>query len=249
MRDPTDESEHADERAASDGREPEDDDALQSDDCSPEGADGPSLSEGDDDSPPPEGDDGSSLSEEADGSSLPEEAVAAAERLTRLAREAVDESEADAYRERRDQRLAGYGYTARVREEDETLVCHPDEWVEDGTVRFDRIEDRSRAVEIPLSGPGDPDDWDALDAANRELVEAVRDAHGPVHGANAAAFADFMGNHCARAITDATAADVEEFRTEYFVRNAWPSDRQRALIDRSIELCLALGEESATPDE
>ena len=192
---------------------------------------------------------GDHASDPTDGPSLPEDVVAAAERLTRLAREAVDDREADAYRDRRTQRLADYGYTARVREEDDTLVCHPDEWIEDGTVRLDRIEDRSRAVEVPLSGPGDPDDWDALDAANRELVDAVRDAHGPVHGANAAAFADFMGNHCARAITDATAADLEEFRTEYFVRNAWPSERQRELIDRSIELCLALGEESATPDE
>lgn len=171
-----------------------------------------------------------------DASELPSSVVDEAERLTRLAREASGD-ERDAYEHRREALLAGHDFAARVRTDDpgDVLVCYPAEWREDGTVRTDRIDDLSRAVEVPLAGPGDPDDWDAVEAQNRELVAAVREAHGDVHGDNAAALADFMGNHCARPIESATSAELAEFRTEYFVRNAWPSDAQRATIDESIE--------------
>lgn len=178
-----------------------------------------------------------------DVADLPADVVEEAERLTRLAREAVDENERAAYLQRRDRLLAAHDYAARVRESDATLVCHPEEWLEDGTVRTDRIEDLSRAVEVPLEGAGDPDDWDELDARNRALVAAVREDHGPVHGANAAAFADFMGNHYAKPITAASRAEVEEFLREYFVRNAWPSADQRAVVERSIELVFETADE------
>jgi hypothetical protein len=175
-------------------------------------------------------------SERPDDPELPADVRDEAERLTRLAREAVDENEREAYLRRRDDRLAGRGFRARLREDDDTLVLHPEEWVDDGVIRPGRIDDIDRAVEIPLSGVGDPDDWAAVEEHNAELVAAVRGAHGPTHAANARAFADFMGNHYARRVESATADQVREFLKEYFPRNAWPDDDQRAVVARSIEL-------------
>ena len=176
---------------------------------------------------------------------LPEETVERAERLTRLARDAVDGAEAAAYREERADLLADRDFTARVRADDagETLVLHPEEWVEDGTIRTERIEDTGRAVEVSLSGPGDPGEWDAVDEHNREVAARVREAHGDVHGDNAEAFADFMGNHYARPVESATSDEIEEFLSEYFPRNAWPSEKQRAVVDDSIEFVLETGGE------
>jgi hypothetical protein len=169
---------------------------------------------------------------------LPDDAVAEAERLTRLARRAVDDNERAAYRDRREEILDEHGYVARVREDDpgETLVLYPDDWIDaDGTVRTDRIEELDRAVEVSLSGPGNPDEWDATDAHNRGIAAAVREDHGDVHGNNAQAFADFMSNHYAKPIEAATAGEVEEFLEEYFPRNAWPSDAQRSVVEASLD--------------
>lgn len=173
-------------------------------------------------------------------SDLPKSAVEEAERLTRLARAAVDEDERRAYHEERERLLAEYGFTARVREEDtgEVLVCHPSEWVEGETIRTERIEDTDRAVERRLSGSGDPDDWETVAAHNERVAERVADSHGPVHGANARAFADFMSNHYARRIESATEKARAEFLTEYFVRNAWPSDEQKAVVETSLSRVL-----------
>ena len=167
---------------------------------------------------------------------LPEDVIDDAERLTRLAREAVDGNEREAYRERREQLVSEYDFTARVREEDETLVLHPDEWLEGGVVQFERIEDTDRAVEVSLSGAGDPDDWRAVEEHNARLVEEVGDEHGEVHRTNARAFADFMGNHYARRIETATAEELREFLEEYYPRNAWPSEEARAVVGTSLEL-------------
>lgn len=184
-----------------------------------------------------EDDDCSADDELPEEDELPDEIAERAERLTRLAREAVDDAEAEAYRGERAELLTDHDFRARVRDEDmgATLVLHPDEWVADGTIRTDRIDDTDRAVEVSLSGPGDPDEWGAVDEHNREVVARVREAHGEVHGDNAAAFADFMGNHYARPVESATNAEVEEFLEEYFPRNAWPTDKQRALVEESIE--------------
>ncbi|MFC4541545.1 rnhA operon protein [Halosolutus amylolyticus] len=173
-----------------------------------------------------------------DESELPADVVDDAERLTRLERQAIDENERTAYAERRDDLLADHGFTSRVRDDSgaATLVLHPAEWLADGVVRTDRIDDTSRAIEIPLEGADNPDDWDAVDERNRELAREVEAVHGDVHGANAAALADFLGNHYAKPIESATAAELEEFRSEYFVRNAWPSEKQRQVIDDSIRL-------------
>ncbi|MFO7925785.1 MAG: DUF7108 family protein [Halobacteriota archaeon] len=167
---------------------------------------------------------------------LPEEVIARAETLTRRVRSATDENERTAYRDEREELLDAHGYTARVREGDtgETLVLYPVEWVEDGTVRLDRITDTTRAVERSISGPGADADWDAIDEHNRAIAARIEERHGEVHGATAAAFADFMSNHYAKPIEAATAGEREEFRTEYFPRNAWPSEEQRRRIDESL---------------
>ncbi|MFC4407024.1 DUF7108 family protein [Haloarchaeobius iranensis] len=172
-----------------------------------------------------------------DGTELPQSVVDQAERLSRLAREAVDDAEAEAYRERRAGLVDEYDYAARVRHDDEaTLVCYPQEWLADGVVQMDRIEDTDRAVEVSLSGPGDPDEWRAVDRHNRELVEQVREEHGEVHARNATAFADFAGNHYAKPVESLTETEMAEFLEEYFPRNAWPSEEQRDVVERSLEL-------------
>ncbi|MFD1562108.1 rnhA operon protein [Haloarchaeobius amylolyticus] len=175
---------------------------------------------------------------ESDDAELPRDVVDEVERLTRLERTAVDDNEATAYEQRRDDLLDEHDFTSRIRDDegDDVLVLHPEEWHEDGVIRTDRIEDIDRAVEIPLEGTGDPDDWDDVEAHNRDLVATVREAHGEVHGDNAATLADFAGNHYAKPIESLTGDELGEFRTEYFVRNAWPSEKQQKMIDESIEL-------------
>ncbi len=108
---------------------------------------------------------------------LPRGVVDEVERLTRLERTAVDENEIAAYEQRRDELLDDHDFTARIRDDDgdDVLVCHPEAWHEDGVVRPDRIEDIDRAVEIPLEGTADPDDWESVDDHNRDLVAAVRE--------------------------------------------------------------------------
>jgi hypothetical protein len=169
-------------------------------------------------------------------SDLPEKVVDEAERLTRLARQAIDEAEARAYLGEREELLAEHGYVARVRDDDgaEVLVCHPDEWVEDGVVQTDRIDDVDRGVERLLSGAADPDDWETVAAANDELVERVAADHDDVHAENARALADFASNHYAKPIADLTRAELREFAEEYLPRNGWPSDRQLAVVEDSV---------------
>ncbi|MFW6435960.1 MAG: DUF7108 domain-containing protein [Halovenus sp.] len=170
---------------------------------------------------------------------LPSDVIDEAERLTRLAREAIDDNEAAAYRRERDDLLAEYGYTARIRAEDDTLVCHPEEWVDDeGTIHPEEIEDIDRGVERSLSGPGEGDDWEAIEAHNRAIAEAVADEHGEPHGETAHALADFAGNHYAKPIDDLTEGELAEFREEYLPRNGWPSDAQLETLGLSIEYTL-----------
>ena len=177
---------------------------------------------------------------------LPADVVDEAERLTRLARRTPDENEAAARIDRRDELLDAHDFTARIRDDgDDVLVLHPAAWHDDenDVVRTDRIDDISRAVEIPLEGTDDPDDWDAVEAHNRELVDRVRERHGDVHGDNAAALADFVGNHYAKRIEELTNAELAEFRSDYFVRNAWPSDAQRDALEESIALVYETADE------
>ncbi|WP_137288360.1 DUF7108 family protein [Natronorubrum halophilum] len=188
--------------------------------------------------------------DESESDGLPADVVDEAERLTRLKRTVPDENEARVHAERRTELLEDHDFTARIRDDDgdDVLVLHPDEWHEDGVIRTDRVDDISRAVEIRLEGSGDPDDWETVDAHNRELVADVRERHGDIHGDNATLLADFVGNHYAKRIEELTGDELEEFRTEYVVRNAWPSAAQRDAIGESIALVYETAGEPV-PDE
>jgi hypothetical protein len=174
---------------------------------------------------------------------LPDHIVDETERLTRHARDALSVDEADAARTKRDDLLANHGFIAREREEDATLVLYPDGWVENERVRVDQIEDTDRAIERSLEAPGDETDWEDIETHNRAIVERVGEQHGKTHRKNAAAFADFMGNHYAKPIEKTTRTMREEFLAEYFPRNAWPSEKQRAAVEQSIELTLETARE------
>jgi len=176
--------------------------------------------------------------EPTSGGELPEAVVEEARRLSRLAREAVDDGERAACERERDALVRKHAYEARVRKDDtgETLVLYPEEWVDDGTIARDEVEDTDRAVERSLSGPGDPERWSEVAEHNRAVAERVRAAHDEVHGETATALATFMSNHYAKRIEAATGDELREFREEYFPRNAWPSDEQARRLDRSIEL-------------
>lgn len=187
----------------------------------------------------PETDENGSTRTDENGSTetgeLSEELVRECERLTRLARDAADDREADIYRSDRDERLAAVGYAARFRDEDETLVLYPEEWVEDGTARLGRIEDTDRAVEVPL-GAVEGESYAAVERHNSRLVETIEAEHGPEHAANVRRFADFMANHYLGEIDAATADQCREFLEEYYPRNTWPSETEAAIVERSIEL-------------
>ncbi|GAA0282919.1 DUF7108 domain-containing protein [Halobacterium noricense] len=177
---------------------------------------------------------------------LPDDVVDEAERLTRLARDAVDDAAAEAYRDRRESLLAEHGFVPRLRDRDDTLVCYPGEWLDDdGRVRLGDVEDTDRAAEVSLSGPGEQGDYEEAAARNERHVERVRERHGDVHGDNAAAFAEFMNNYYARPMDTADDREREEFLAEYFPRNAWPTEEQRERVEASLELIfeVAAGEE------
>ena len=174
--------------------------------------------------------------EEAHVPDIPADAIDEAERLTRLARNATDDAEAEHYRARRQEVAADYGYTPRVRETDDTLVLYPSEWVESGEVQLGRIDDTDRAVEVSLSGPGDADRYRAVAAYNDAVVEAVAEHADEVHVKNAQSFATFASNHYVRPVDDVTPEMRAEFREEYFPRNAWPTAAQVDALGESLEL-------------
>ncbi|WP_144924550.1 DUF7108 domain-containing protein [Halorubrum salsamenti] len=180
---------------------------------------------------------------------VPAEVVDEAERLTRLARQTEDEAAAAFYRDRRDGLVEGHDYVPRLRDEDDTLVLYPDEWMDDGTVRLDRIETTDRAVEVSLSGPGDADRYREIAAYNDSVADAVADAHGEPHADTARSFAAFMSNHYVRAVDDATPDVREEFREEYFPRNGWPTDEQLAVVDESLDVIESVAADVDGPEE
>lgn len=181
---------------------------------------------------------------------LSEEVIEQATQLTRWARRAAQPA-ATTYRERRAELVAAHGYTARVREsETNVLVLYPEEWVVDGTVRRDRIDDLDRGVERPLSGDTPDEDWEHVWAHNCDLADTVETSHGPVHGANAQALAEFASNHYAARIERLSSEALHEFITEYFPRNAWPSAEQKAVVEKSVRLTfVTAGEPEPTIDQ
>lgn len=174
----------------------------------------------------------------ADESDLPEEVVEEAAALARRERAADPPERQARFRRHREALLGEYDYADRIRSDGErtVLVLYPDEWVVGDTVRPSRIDDLERAIEVPLEGEDREEDWSTVDHANRRLAERIRREHGEIHGSNAAALADFMGNHHLKRIEDARTEEIEEFRREYFIRNAWPTEEQRDRLARSLEL-------------
>lgn len=172
--------------------------------------------------------------------SLPDSVISEAERLTRLAQRAGDPAEATAYREQRAETLAEYEYTARIREEDDTLVLYPTEWLDGDTVVVERIEDTDRAVERPLSATAGEGSWAAINEHNTAVVERVAEEYGEIHAANATAFVEFLGNHYLRRVEETTPEMLAEFKTEYYPRNVWPDENQQAAIDDSLEYLFAV---------
>ena len=166
---------------------------------------------------------------------LPTDVVTRAVTLTRRLRQAVDDDERAVFSAERDRLLADHDYVARVREDaaGETLVLYPDEWIDDGVVRVDRVEDTGRAVERSLTGVGS-DDWGDVAAHNRRIADRVAAVHGDPHGATAHAYADFMSNHYAKRIEAASPAERREFREEYLPRNGWPTEAEREAIEESL---------------
>jgi hypothetical protein len=167
---------------------------------------------------------------------IPQDTLAEAKRLTRVLRRTTDPAETATYQQERDRLVEAFGFEVRVRTDDDTLVCYPAEWLDSGTIQLDQIEDRDRAIEVSLSGPGDPDDWDVIKSYNDSLVARVRTEFGDTHAANARALASFMGNHYAKRMDSATHEEIDEFRTEYYPRNAWPTEDQREALEKSLQL-------------
>jgi hypothetical protein len=169
---------------------------------------------------------------------LPDEVLTEARRLTRLARQTGIDDEATEYRRERARLLSEYGYRARVRDEanETVLVLYPSEWMDNGTVDPPSIDDLDRAIELSLNETIDEDRWEEIEAHNTEIALAVEESAGVVHGANATAFATFMGNHYLKRVEEATNTEIREFLTEYFPRNSWPTDEQRAEVERSLRL-------------
>ena len=180
---------------------------------------------------------------------VPVDVVDEAERLTRLARRTEDDAAAAFYRERRDELVSGHDYVPRLREDDDTLVLYPDEWMADGTVQLDRIETTDRAVEVSLSGPGDADRYDEIAAYNEAVADAVAERHDAVHADTARSFAAFMSNHYVRAVDDATLEVREEFREEYLPRNGWPTDEQLAVVEESLTVIESVAAEVDGPEQ
>lgn len=175
---------------------------------------------------------------------LPEDVIEEVERLTHQARQAVDENARRAYREAREELLAAHDFRARIRDDErDVLVLYPDDWVEDGTVHPERIDDIDRGIELPLEGVLD-NDWVTIDAHNTDLAQTVETEHGPVHGANAHALATFMSNHYLKPVEEATHEELSEFLTEYYRRNAWPTDDQKEVVRESVRLVFECAGES-----
>ena len=189
---------------------------------------------------------------------LPDDIRDEAERLTKLAREVEQRaehdapfdgddptvSEADRYRQRRDELLAEHDYVARLRsgDTDAHLVLHPDDWTdEEGTVVMERV-DTDEAIERQLSGTGDGDNWHAVEEHNRAVADRIEREHGELHGYNAHRLADFAGNHYAKPIEQLTPPERREFITDYYPRNAFPDEQQRAALEESVELTVEAAE-------
>lgn len=171
-------------------------------------------------------------------SEIPEGVLDDVVSLSQKAIQAVDQQEISAYQQRRDDLLAPFGYTCRIRTDNdgEVLVCYPKEWLDGDTINIDKMDDLTQAIERPIFDSPSERNFSEIEQHNRAIASGIAKDHGPIHGTTASAFADFMSNHYKQRIEEATVTEFEEFRTEYFPRNAWPSDVQKRVLDETIQL-------------
>ncbi|MBS3759876.1 DUF7108 family protein [Halodesulfurarchaeum sp.] len=176
---------------------------------------------------------------------LPDSVVETARAMTLAARRDTH-PDSSALRSRRDSLLESYGYSARLRADDDgpVLICYPESWLEKGVFQPDQLESTANAVERPLFSDPPADGWDAIQAHNTELAAKVTREFGDTHGANAAAFGTYMANHHKVRVEAATAAAVDHFLSKYYPRNTWPPPAQAAVIESSIEKLFAVAGES-----
>ncbi|MDY7081762.1 MAG: hypothetical protein SXQ77_04995, partial [Halobacteria archaeon] len=136
--------------------------------------------------------------------------------------------------EERDALAAKHGYRARLRDDD-TLVLYPDDWVEEGEVRVEDIEDTSRAVEVPLEGHRD---WEEARDMNDEILDELKRDTEDFHYENARAFAEFTENHYSMSVKDVRPKHVREFLEDYYVRNTWTSEEAQEKVEASLYVVL-----------
>lgn len=174
---------------------------------------------------------------------IPEDIVDKSISLTLRSRNITDENTSEELLKKRDNMLKRYDYTARVREEDDTLVLYPSNWLnkEGGKINLREIEDTGNAVEVSLSGPNKDANWEDIEKANSRIVSKVRDEYTDAYAANIRAFADFMGNYYLKKVTEATQEEKTEFKEEYYPRNVWPTEEQLSSLEDSIDILESIG--------
>lgn len=157
--------------------------------------------------------------------------------LTRAIRDAEDQAEQAHHERRRAKLLEAIDRRLHVREDDDGawVILYPAAWMDDGTVDPDSIDDRTRAIERPVDPAAIERSFEVVDRHNRRVASAVERRFGPTHGETVDALATYLSNHHLTRIGDATPEQLQTFRRDYFIRNAWPTGEQRALVDRSIE--------------
>ncbi|MFB6198554.1 MAG: rnhA operon protein, partial [Halobacteriaceae archaeon] len=175
---------------------------------------------------------------------IPPEDVDKIVRLTKLSLRATDPDEAEAYREHRDSIAEDHEYLVRLRDGD-TVICHPEEWLDDeGKIKMNAIDDTDRAIEREFDTGRADESWERIDSHNKDIARRVFEEYGATHGENAKAFADYMSNHVAKRVEDASSTEIDVFLRDYYPRNAWPSDEQRTLVVKSIRHMLEIAEDA-----
>ena len=112
------------------------------------------------------------------------------------------------------------GFVARLRD-DETLVLYPDDWVVDGKVDLERIDDTDRAYEIPLSEKGES--WEDVHSYNSDVIEKLSEMEEitETEVSNAEYFVEFVENHYILPVDEVSQKHVREFLEDYYPRNVW----------------------------
>lgn len=127
--------------------------------------------------------------------------------------------------------IAGdHGYRARLRDDD-VLVLHPDDWLDDEGVLHGDV-DPDDALEIHL---GDSGGAEEARMRNDDLLEGFEaDVEDEDVRFNVERFAEYCENHHGVAVDEVTSQQVEEFVDEYYPRNVWPSGSAEEKLESSL---------------